>query len=177
MIKNYFMTAILIVSCVAVVAIPLTTFVTSLEEGTRQLITSSCIYFCVIWTILILNTWRTVRLVWGYDIDLHLDYARKNTLMLVDTVHTVNQKSSSQKDDSYGGYHSNPFEAVKTKNLLNRRQTCKDQVVHWNGLLRQTEALMLVQEEVRPRVVAVGSGTNYFPSPELAKMEGKEFFL
>ena len=139
-IKNYFMTAILIVSCVAVVAIPLTTFVTSLEEGTRQLITSSCIYFCVIWTILILNTWRTVRLVWGYDIDLHLDYARKNTLMLVDTVHTVNQKSSSQKDDSYGGYHSNPFEAVKTKNLLNRRQTCKDQVVHWNCLLRQTEA-------------------------------------
>lgn len=165
------------VTCVAVVVIPLSTLISSLEEGTRQLMTSSCIYFCVVWTTLVLHTWRTVRLVWGFDIDLHLDYARKNTITQGDTVHTVNQKSSSQKDDCYGGYTSNPFEAVKTKNLLNRRQTCKEQVVHWTGLLRQTEALMLVQEEVRPRIVAVGSGTNYFPPPELAKVEGKEVFL
>ena len=50
-------------------------------------------------------------------------------------------------DSQYGGSALNPFDAVKSKNLITRRQVCKEQMVHWSTVLRHTEAMMLVQAE------------------------------
>ena len=167
--------AISIVSCVAVVVVPLI-FLTSIDEGTRQLFTSVCIFVCIFTTILILHSWRSVQLLGGYDIDSHLELIRKSNPQITDTLHSVTHHSGSQKDGYYGGNSLNPFEAVKTKNLLNRRQTCNEQVVHWTYLLRKTEALMLVQDEVRPRIIAVDGMHTHFPTVgEDALVEAKQF--
>lgn len=53
----------------------------------------------------------------------------------------------------YGVSSTNPFEAMKTKNLLNRREVCRDQATYWSGSLRHTEALMLMQAEVNDSVL------------------------
>ena len=119
-------------------------------------------------------------LLQGYDIDTHLHLSRKNTnVSLNDTSQTLAQQSFSTKEVNFGGYNINPYEAVKTKNLLNRRQTCKEQVTHWTGVLRQTEAEMLVQAEPRPRTIAV-EGTTQYRRTEVGEIdlnEVKEFRL
>ena len=50
-------------------------------------------------------------------------------------------------ENEFGGAQRNPFEAVKTKSLIGRRQICREQILHWSKVLGHTEAMMLVQAE------------------------------
>ena len=131
---------------VGAVIIPLTS-VSNMEQGVNSVITSSCIFICVFGTFLCLHGNRTVLLLQNYDVDSHLHLRKRSSVF-------ARSKWSSKENDRlpesvYGVSTMNPFEAVKSKNLLNRRQTCNEQVVHWTSVLRQTEALMLIQEDVR----------------------------
>ena len=97
---------------------------------------------------------RTIQLIQNYDIDSGLVLTKMTT-------HRSSEFSNDPTGNSYlagagsmyGGSSINPFEAVKTKNYLNRRQTCNEQIAHWTRVLRHTEALMLIQAEA-------GSKTN-----------------
>ena len=60
-------------------------------------------------------------------------------------------------ENEFGGSRQNPFEAVKTKSLISRRQTCREQIQHWSKVLRHTEAMMLVQAEDESVAPASGS--------------------
>ena len=75
-------------------------------------------------------------------------YLRKNTSVMVRAKYN-SQETARNPESIYGVSNLNPFEAVKTRNLLNRRQTCNEQVVHWTAMLRNTEALMLLEVEVK----------------------------
>ena len=77
-------------------------------------------------------------------------------------------------ENEFGGSRQNPFEAVKTKSLISRRQTCREQIQHWSKVLRHTEAMMLVQaedESVAPASASHGHGLPFLvpfngsPSP------------
>ena len=151
-----------IVSIVALIVLALDPFdVAGLSGGKKELIGGVGIFISVFTTIIILHWSRTLLLVRGFDIDKDLVVTkRKGTFSKISATATKDiSKSSvfdegkssvrtSQKEPLYGNSTINPFEAAKTKNLLNRRQTCRDQLTHWGNVLKNTEAMMLMQAEV-----------------------------
>jgi hypothetical protein len=119
--------------------------------------------------------WKVVLLVQGYDYDVLLQLSKKK---LRGTVYATGQSDSAKVgDDSkidtlselhstvpsekkYGISNTNPFDAVKTKNLLNRREVCREQVTHWSGTLRHTEAMMLMQADNETTAAGLPDQTN-----------------
>jgi hypothetical protein len=90
-------------------------------------------------------------LIGGYDIDKDHQINKRDTSgKKVDDVakEITRKKSYSIPELSFGGASDiNPYEAVKTKNLLNRRKTCREQIKHWSQVLWNTEMMMLVQAD------------------------------
>ena len=150
-----FLTAIIIVVGTAVIIIPFVSQSATIAQGTKELIISTSIFVCVFVTFSFLHGVRTIHLLQGYDIDSGLILVKKPKRHL--SIRTSDHDQTSKVSipgSPYGGAALNPYEAVKTKNLLNRRQTCSDQIAHWTGVLRHTEALMLIQAEAGPKTLA-----------------------
>ena len=149
-----FFTAIIVVVGAAVIIIPLVSQSATIAQGTKELIISTSIFVCVFFTLTFLHGGRTILLLQGYDIDSVLVLMRKPNRQL-SVLSVANDQSSNNytQNSPYGGSALNPYEAVKTKNLLNRRQTCSEQITHWTDLLRHTEALMLIQAEASPKTL------------------------
>ena len=84
----------------------------------------------------------------GYDIDKDHHIAKRRLSATNLTKVSMKISKDGVATSQYGGSSDmNPFEAVKTKNLLNRRKTCREQVTHWSELLRNTEMMMLMQAD------------------------------
>lgn len=94
---------------------------------------------------------RIRLLLLNYDIDKDHNYFKKvHSVSPLVSMSEFKKQSSlirTLADSQYGGSAQNPFEAVKSKNLITRRLVCKEQIVHWSQILRHTEAMMLVQAE------------------------------
>jgi hypothetical protein len=104
--------------------------------------------FC---TLCCLHGTRTRLLLLNFDIDKTHQYVKRRNAVspLVSKAEFKKQSSiiRTLADSQYGGSSQNPFEAVKSRNLITRRQVCKEQLTHWSKVLRHTEAMMLVQAE------------------------------
>lgn len=134
-----------------IITFPLICTLPNISGATRQFITSTGIFLSVYSTIVILHGRRAAQLLLNYDIDRDHQLTKKKI-----AVTPLNSKAEFQRQSSilkmlseneYGGSRQNPFEAVKTKSLISRRQTCREQILHWSKVLRHTEAMMLVQAE------------------------------
>ena len=111
----------------------------SVTEGTKEFITSVGIFIAVLCTLCCLYRWRTVTLLLGYDIDTELrlvkvNFNRKTTLpinvrlSLRSTESSSDHQTRAENDFRYGVSNINPFEAMKSKNLISRKQICYEQV-------------------------------------------------
>lgn len=173
--------AILCVIVVAVVVFPLTYVAGPLTEGARELVISVGIFVAIFATMCSLYGWKVVLLVQGYDYDVLLQLSKKK---LRGTVYATGQSDLAKVgDDSkidsllelpltplgekkFGASNKNPFDAVKTKNLLNRREVCREQLTHWSGTLRHTEAMMLMQADNESTAAGRADQTNVSQSPK-----------
>jgi hypothetical protein len=165
-----FFIAITSVIVLAVIVFPLTYSDSGISGGAKKLITSVGIFLAIMATMCSLYGWKVVKLLQGYDYDifLHLSKKKKGTVSSVKIEQSTRQTDGEFKSTrvsiqkgaagdpplttdinvkKYGVSNTNPFEAAMTKNLLNRREICKEQIIHWNKTLRNTEAQMLMQDD------------------------------
>ena len=124
---------------VAIMIIGVTNTGRSITEGTKEFIISIGIFLSVSCTLCSLYRWRTVTLLLGYDIDTELRLVKLNNnrrstlptnlrLSLGTMGSSSDLQSSAENEFRYGVSNVNPFEAMKSKNLISRKQTCYEQV-------------------------------------------------
>jgi hypothetical protein len=146
-----FSTAIVLVCLIGIIAFPLIFMLPGIDGGTRQFICSTSIFLVLFCTLCCLHGTRTRLLLLNFDIDKTHQYVKRRNAVspLVSKAEFKKQSSiiRTLADSQYGGSSQNPFEAVKSRNLITRRQVCKEQLTHWSKVLRHTEAMMLVQAE------------------------------
>ena len=134
-----------------IISFPLICTLPNISGALRQFITSTGIFLSVYSTIVILHGRRAAQLLLNYDIDRDHQLTKKKIAVTPLNSKVEFQRQSSilkmLSENEYGGSRQNPFEAVKTKSLISRRQTCREQILHWSKVLRHTEAMMLVQAE------------------------------
>lgn len=170
-----------------IVVIPLSAFLPIIVGGTKQLIISLGIFLVVLSFLSQLHSWSTCILLSGYDTNRDQQIVKRLSKPSVAVILQMEEDVQFAATNCYGGSSNiNPFEAIKTKNLLSRRQTCREQLKHWSEVLRTTEALMLSQAEMdglfganfpvgsvgicpppnsRPRVANGGNVVHPLPSP------------
>ena len=157
-----------------IITFPIICLLPDISGGTRQFITSTGIFFSVFSTILILHGRRAAQLLLNYDIDRDHQFTKKQISISPKNSKAEFQRQSSilkmLSENEFGGSRQNPFEAVKTKSLISRRQTCREQIQHWSKVLRHTEAMMLVQAE--DESVAPASGCHGHGPPFLVPFNG-----
>jgi hypothetical protein len=134
------------VICASVVAFPLIYDFSKLGGGVTRFIDSMFIFTCVLFTMFSLHFKRTSLLLFNYDIDKDLQII-KRVAVRPEKAHTLTSSVEAPSEKRYGISSKNPFDAVKSKNLITRRQVCKEQMTHWSKVLRHTEAMMLVTFE------------------------------
>ena len=140
------LTAIAFVVCATVVAFPLIYDFSKLGGGVTRFIGSMFIFVTILFTICSIHLKRTVLLLFNYDIDKDLQIV-KLVAVRPERIQTLTSLAEAPSEKRYGISSKNPFDAVKSKNLITRRQVCKEQMVHWSAVLRHTEAMMLVVYE------------------------------
>lgn len=129
---------------------PIVYLLPNITGSNRQTIVGGGIFVSVFSTICILHGSRTLLLFQGYDIDKDQNNVlrrRKLSTVQIDEMNKVRTGVSGSMESLYGVSMVNPYEAVKTKYLLNRRQICREQIIHWSTVLRSTEAMMLMQAD------------------------------
>lgn len=141
---------------VAVVIFPLINTPSTISGYTKEFIQSVGIFVAIFATMGSLYGWKIVLLVQGYDYDVLLQLSKKVSKESTVSVST-RKRSQTYSVSQVPGMPSqvtaerrysvtiNPFEAVKTKSLLKRREVCRGQVTQWSKNLRHTEAMMLMQ--------------------------------
>ena len=136
---------------IGIISFPLIFNLPDMTGGTRQFICSTSVFLSVFCTMCCLHGTRIRLLLLNYDIDKDHNYFKKvHSVSPLVSMSEFKKQSSlirTLADSQYGGSAQNPFEAVKSKNLITRRLVCKEQIVHWSQILRHTEAMMLVQAE------------------------------
>ena len=144
---SYFDDAVMIVIfCVGIIVIPLAAFLHIIDGSIKPLINSGGIFLIVLATISQLYLWSTYILMSGYDTNRDQQIVKQ---IRKPSIAVILHMEDDVQGIHYGGSSNvNPFEAIKTKNLLSRRQTCREQLKHWAEVLRNTEALMLSQAEI-----------------------------
>lgn len=135
-----------VIFCVGTIVIPLTAFLHVVDGSIKQLISSGGIFLVILATITQLYSWSTYILISGYDTNRDQQIVKR---IRKPSIAVIIQMDDDMLASRYGGSSNvNPFEAIRTKNLLSRRQTCREQLKHWSEVLRNTEALMLSQAEI-----------------------------
>lgn len=157
-----------------VITFPLICTLPNISAATRQFITSTGIFLSVYCTIVILHGRRAVLLLLNYDINADHQYTKKKIAVSpMSSKAEFSRQSSILKalsENEFGGAQRNPFEAVKTKSLICRREICKEQIQHWSKVLGHTEAMMLVQAE--DESVAPSSSHQHHRAPNLVPLGG-----
>lgn len=125
------------------VAFPLIFDYKNLGGGMTRFIESMFVFVCVFFTMLSLHLKRTALLLFNYDIDKDLQIVKRASVR-PEKLQRVKSLLEVPSDMKFGTTSRNPFEVVKSKNLITRRQVCKDQISHWSKVLSHTEAMMLV---------------------------------
>jgi hypothetical protein len=137
--------------CVAAVIVFPLFYVADFNSGEKELVNSVGIFCAISATMCSLYGWKVILLLQGYDYDVRK--VRRSKEFACATAQRSEREQSSQAqqpsqvlvEKKYSASNSNPFDAVKTKNLLGRREVCREQVSHWLGTLHHTEAMMLMQ--------------------------------
>ena len=136
----------IVIFCVGIIVIPLAAFLHIIDGSIKPLINSGGIFLIVLATISQLYLWSTYILMSGYDTNRDQQIVKQ---IRKPSIAVILHMEDDVQGTHYGGSSNvNPFEAIKTKNLLSRRQTCREQLKHWAEVLRNTEALMLSQAEI-----------------------------
>ena len=141
-------------------------FPPQIDDSSVEFIESLGFFIVVAIAIVQCYSCSTCMLLSGYDVNRdHQIIKRRPSISTAS--HGVTS-SRSFGDSQYGGStYVHPVEAMKTRNLLTRKQTCEEQVKYWSDLLRNTEALMVSQaENGNNGSLAAITGTRIVPHTE-----------
>jgi hypothetical protein len=120
-----------------------------IDGGTRQFICSTSTFLSVFCTLCCIHGTRSIFLLLNYDIDADHKFSKRINFVSP-VVCSTNSVAEAEPipEDIYGGSAQDPFEAVKSRNLIIRRLVCKEQIAHWSKKHNHTEAMMLIADDV-----------------------------
>jgi hypothetical protein len=109
-------------------------YVADLNSGEKELVNSVGIFCAIFATMCSLYGYKVILLVQGYDYDVLLQLSKKGKRAAVSSTvqptETPELSMTQPVEKKFGVSNLNPFDAVKTKNLLGRREVCREQVPH-----------------------------------------------
>jgi hypothetical protein len=166
-------TAIVLVSLTTIISFPMMFNLPGIDGGTRQFICSTSTFLSVFCTLCCLHGTRSIFLLLNYDIDSDHRFRKRIDFVspVVDSTNSV-AEAEPVPEDIFGGSAQDPFEAVKSRNLIIRRLVCKQQIAHWSMKHNYTEAMMLIADDeavtpvgfaFRRKRVTLNSNVSNFP--------------
>lgn len=169
--SNFDDTVTFVTACGGIILLLFSKFPPPISESSHEFITSLGFFIVVAISIVQCYSCSTCMLLSGYDVsrDQQIVKRRSSTSIASQGVESIRFLG----DNQYGGSSNvNPFEAIKTRNLLARKQTCEEQLRHWSEMLRNTEALMVSQAEmVKNGSLAAITATRIVPHSEVDNIE------
>ena len=147
-------------------------FPPQIDDTSFEFIASLGFFIVVAIAIMQCYSCSTCMLLSGYDVNRdHQIIKRRSSISTAS--HGVTS-GRSFGDSQYGGStYFHPVEAMKSRNLMTRKQTCEEQLKYWSDLLRNTEALMVSQaDNGNNGSLAAITGARIVPHTEADNFEG-----